>query len=45
MNESAIIVQLLWNLYNVLGDDGVSYSDYVECSASEHMRHKRGEKK
>ncbi|MEM7795328.1 MAG: class I SAM-dependent DNA methyltransferase, partial [Cyanobacteria bacterium P01_C01_bin.118] len=29
-NESASIVQKLWNYCNVLRDDGVSYSDYVE---------------
>ena len=29
-NESAIIVQKLWNFCNVLRDDGVSYGDYVE---------------
>lgn len=29
-NESAAIVQKLWNYCNVLRDDGVSYSDYVE---------------
>lgn len=28
--ESSIIVQRLWNYCNVLRDDGVSYSDYVE---------------
>ncbi|MEP1080142.1 type I restriction-modification system subunit M [Leptolyngbya sp. PL-A3] len=28
--ESASIVQKLWNYCNVLRDDGVSYSDYVE---------------
>jgi type I restriction enzyme M protein len=30
MNESATIVQRLWNYCNVLRDDGVSYGDYVE---------------
>lgn len=30
MNESAAIVQRLWNYCNVLRDDGVSYGDYVE---------------
>lgn len=30
MNESATIVQKLWNYCNVLRDDGVSYGDYVE---------------
>ena len=29
-NESATIVQRLWNYCNVLRDDGVSYGDYVE---------------
>ena len=29
-NESAIIIQKLWNFCNVLRDDGVSYGDYVE---------------
>lgn len=29
-NESSNIVQKLWNYCNVLRDDGVSYSDYVE---------------
>jgi type I restriction enzyme M protein len=29
-NESASIVQRLWNYCNVLRDDGVSYGDYVE---------------
>ena len=29
-NESANIVQRLWNYCNVLRDDGVSYGDYVE---------------
>jgi type I restriction enzyme M protein len=29
-NESSTIVQKLWNYCNVLRDDGVSYSDYVE---------------
>ena len=29
-NESTTIVQKLWNFCNVLRDDGVSYSDYVE---------------
>lgn len=29
-NESASIVQKLWNYCNFLRDDGVSYSDYVE---------------
>ncbi|MBM4330375.1 MAG: SAM-dependent DNA methyltransferase [Deltaproteobacteria bacterium] len=29
-NESAGIVQRLWNYCNVLRDDGVSYGDYVE---------------
>ncbi len=29
-NESAPIVQRLWNYCNVLRDDGVSYGDYVE---------------
>ncbi len=29
-NESATIVQKLWNFCNVLRDDGVSYADYVE---------------
>lgn len=29
-NESATIVQKLWNYCNVLRDDGVSYGDYVE---------------
>ncbi len=30
MNESATIVQRLWNYCNVLRDDGMSYGDYVE---------------
>ncbi len=30
LNESASIVQKLWNYCNVLRDDGVSYGDYVE---------------
>jgi type I restriction enzyme M protein len=29
-NESASIVQKVWNYCNVLRDDGVSYGDYVE---------------
>ncbi|ATZ61801.2 MAG: class I SAM-dependent DNA methyltransferase [Methanosarcinales archaeon Met12] len=29
-NESASIVQKLWNYCNVLRDDGISYGDYVE---------------
>src|SRR6266508_6569204 len=29
-NESAAIVQRLWNYCNVLRDDGVGYGDYVE---------------
>ena len=29
-NESATIVQRLWNYCNVLRDDGLSYGDYVE---------------
>src|SRR5271157_5972609 len=29
-NESAVVVQRLWNYCNVLRDDGVSYGDYVE---------------
>lgn len=29
-NQSATIVQRLWNYCNVLRDDGVSYGDYVE---------------
>jgi type I restriction enzyme M protein len=29
-NESATIVQRLWNYCDVLRDDGVSYGDYVE---------------
>ena len=29
-NESAAIIQKLWNYCNVLRDDGVSYGDYVE---------------
>ena len=29
-NESATIVQKLWNFRNALQDDGVSYGDYVE---------------
>ncbi len=29
-NETAAIVQRLWNYCNVLRDDGVSYGDYVE---------------
>lgn len=30
MNNSATIVQRLWNYCNVLRDDGMSYGDYVE---------------
>jgi type I restriction enzyme M protein len=30
MNESATIVQKLWNYCNVLRDDGLSYQDYIE---------------
>jgi type I restriction enzyme M protein len=30
LNESASIVQRVWNYCNVLRDDGVSYGDYVE---------------
>lgn len=29
-NESSTIVQHLWNYCKVLGDDGVSYGDYVK---------------
>jgi type I restriction enzyme M protein len=29
-NESAPIVQRLWNYCNVLRDDGMSYGDYLE---------------
>ena len=29
-NESSAIVQRLWNYWDVLRDDGVSYGDYVE---------------
>jgi type I restriction enzyme M protein len=29
-NESASLVQKVWNYCNVLRDDGVSYGDYVE---------------
>jgi type I restriction enzyme M protein len=29
-NQSSTIVQRLWNYCNVLRDDGMSYSDYVE---------------
>jgi type I restriction enzyme M protein len=29
-NESATIFQRLWNYFNVLRDDGMSYGDYVE---------------
>jgi type I restriction enzyme M protein len=29
-NDSASIVQRVWNYCNVLRDDGVSYGDYVE---------------
>ena len=29
-NQSATIVQRLWNYCNVLRDDGMSYGDYVE---------------
>src|SRR5512139_3182602 len=29
-NQSAAIVQKLWNYCNVLRDDGLSYGDYVE---------------
>lgn len=28
--NTATIVQKLWNYYNVLLDDGMSYGDYVE---------------
>ncbi len=30
MNDSANIVQKLWNYCNVLRDDGLSYQDYIE---------------
>ena len=30
MNDSAAIVQKLWNYCNVLRDDGLSYQDYIE---------------
>jgi type I restriction enzyme M protein len=30
MNDSASIVQKLWNYCNVLRDDGLSYQDYIE---------------
>jgi type I restriction enzyme M protein len=30
MNESASLVQKLWNYCNVLRDDGLSYQDYIE---------------
>ena len=30
MNQSATIVQRLWNYCNVLRDDGMSYGDYLE---------------
>ena len=33
MSPSAI-VQKLWNYFNVLRDDGISYSDYVELGQS-----------
>ncbi len=29
-NQSALIVQRLWNYCNVLRDDGISYGDYLE---------------
>lgn len=29
-NDGAALVQKFWNFYNVLRDDVVSYSDYVE---------------
>jgi type I restriction enzyme M protein len=29
-NDSATIVKRLWNYFNVLCDDGVSYGDYFE---------------
>ncbi len=29
MNDSAAIVQKLWNYCNVLRDDGLSYQDYI----------------
>ena len=29
-NQSATIVQRLWNYCNVLRDDGMSYGDYLE---------------
>ena len=32
-NESATIVQKLWNFCNVLRDDGVSYGDLETTSA------------
>ena len=49
-NESAGVVQRLWNYCNVLRDDGVSYGDYVEqltyllflkmeAEGAEHMDH------
>ena len=37
MNTSAI-VQKLWNYGNVLGDDGMSYGDYVEKLTLEQFR-------
>ncbi len=33
--NSATIVPKLWNYYNVLRDDGMSYGDYVELIAQE----------
>jgi type I restriction enzyme M protein len=30
MNNSSLIVQRVWNYYNVLRDDGLSYGDYLE---------------
>lgn len=29
-SSTSSIVQKLWNYYNILRDDGISYGDYVE---------------
>ena len=38
-NESATIVQRLWNYCHVLRDDGVSYGDYVEQESPLRYEH------